>query len=90
MSAFEKIAFPTALLIMIILQLWEPLAITLIAETAIATSILAITAKGHRLEYFLKGLLVTPLRYAVLLFDLITIGRFAADLWIFRNRRWRK
>ena len=35
-------------------------------------------------------LLVTPLRYAVLLFDLITIGRFAADLWIFRNRRWRK
>jgi hypothetical protein len=26
----------------------------------------------------------------VLLFDLLTIGRFAADLWIFRNRRWRK
>jgi hypothetical protein len=47
-------------------------------------------AKGHRLEYFFKGLLITPLRYAVLLFDLITVGRFAADLWIFRNRRWRK
>jgi glycosyltransferase involved in cell wall biosynthesis len=90
MSAFEKVAFPTALLIMILLQLWEPLAITLIAETAVATGILVTVAKGRRLEYFFKGLLVTPLRYAVLLFDLITIGRFAADLWIFRNRRWRK
>ena len=90
MSAFEKVAFPTVLLIMILLQLWEPLAITLIAETAVATGILVTVAKGHRLEYFFKGLLVTPLRYAVLLFDLVTIGRFAADLWIFRNRRWRK
>ncbi len=90
MSAFEKVAFPTALLIMILLQMWEPLAITLIAETAIATGILVALTKGHRLEYFFKGLLVTPLRYAALLFDLITIGRFAADLWIFRNRRWRK
>ena len=90
MSAFEKVAFPTVLLIMILLKLWEPLAITLIAETAVATGILVSVAKGHRLEYFFKGLLVTPLRYAVLLFDLVTIGRFAADLWIFRNRRWRK
>jgi len=90
MSAFEKVAFPTVLLIMILLQLWEPLAITFIAETALATGILVSVAKGHRLEYFLKGFLVTPLRYGVLLFDLITIGRFAADLWIFRNRRWRK
>lgn len=90
MSALEKVAFPTALLIMIILQMWEPLAITLLAETAVSTAILVALAKGHRLEYFFKGLLVTPLRYAVLLFDLITVGRFAADLWIFRNRRWRK
>jgi glycosyltransferase involved in cell wall biosynthesis len=90
MSAFEKVAFPTVLLIMLMLQLWEPLAITLVAETAVATAILATVAKGRRLEYFFKGLLVTPLRYGVLLFDLITIGRFAADLWLFRNRRWRK
>ncbi len=90
MSAFEKVAFPTVLLIMILLQLWEPLVITLIAETLVATLILMNVTQGHRLEYLLKGLLVTPLRYGVLLFDLITIGRFAADLWIFRNRRWRK
>lgn len=90
MSAVEKVAFPAALTIMIILKLWEPLAITLLAETAVSVSILTVIAKGHRLEYFLKGILVTPLRYAVILFDLITIGRFATDLWIFRNRRWRK
>ncbi len=90
MSAFEKVAFPTALLIMLLLQLWEPLAITLLAETAVSTGILVTLAKGKRLEYFFKGVLVTPLRYAVLLFDLVTMGRFAADLWIFRNRKWRK
>jgi glycosyltransferase involved in cell wall biosynthesis len=90
MSALEKVAFPTALTIMIILRMWEPLAITLLAETAVSVSILTIIAKGRRLEYFLKAILVTPLRYAVILFDLITLGRFAADLWIFRNRRWRK
>jgi glycosyltransferase involved in cell wall biosynthesis len=90
MSAIEKVAFPTVLLIMILLRLWEPLLITLVAETTLATAILVSVAQGHRLEYMLKGLLVTPLRYGVLLFDLITVGRFAADLWIFRNRRWRK
>jgi len=90
MSAFEKVAFPTVLLIMILLRLWEPLLITLVAETLVATTILAIVAKGRRLEYILKGLLITPLRYGVLLYELTTIGRVAADLWIFRNRRWRK
>jgi glycosyltransferase involved in cell wall biosynthesis len=90
MSAFEKVAFPTTLLIMILLQLWEPLAITLIAETTFTTSLLVLVARGRRLEYFFKSLMVMPLRYAALLFDLVTIGRFAADLWIFRNRRWHK
>ncbi len=90
MSAFEKVAFPTILMVMILLRLWEPLAITLALETAVATGILVAVAKGRRLEYFFKSLMVAPLRYGVLLFDLVTIGRFAADLWIFRNRRWRK
>lgn len=90
MSAVEKIFFPTALLIMLLLQLWEPLAVTLVAEATLSLMILTVIAEGHRLEYFVKGLLVTPLRYSVLLFDLVTIGRFASDLWIFKNKRWRK
>ncbi len=90
MSAIEKVLFPAVLLIMIILRLWEPLAITIAAETVLSLGILAFIAKGQRAEYFFKGLLVTPIRYSSLLYDLVTIGRFGADLWIFRNRRWRK
>lgn len=90
MSALEKIAFPTVLLIMIILQHWGALALTLALETLISLSILFIVAKGRRLEYLFKGILVTPIRYTVLSFDLFTIGRFASDLWIFKNKRWRK
>jgi hypothetical protein len=90
MAAIEKVFFPAALLIMIILRLWEPLGITVVAETVLSLSILTFVAKGHRAQYFVKGLLVTPMRYSSLLYDLVTIGRFSADIWIFRNRRWRK
>lgn len=90
MSAIEKVGFPTALLIMLILQLWEPLAITLVAETVLSLSILTWVAKGQRLEYLGKGLLVTPIRYLSLFYDLVTMGRFAGDLWIRHDKRWRK
>jgi len=89
-SLMEKVFFPLALLAMIVLRLWEPLAITVGAETLLSVVILAIVAPGQRLQYLLKGLLVTPIRYLSLLFDLFTIGRFCADIWIFKNRRWRK
>ena len=90
LAAFEKIAFPTALLVMIILQLWEPLIVTLIAEMAIAVGILTAISKGRRVKAFIQGILMTPIRYASLLYDLVTIGRFATDLWITGNRKWRK
>lgn len=90
MSAVEKIAFPTVLVIMLILQLWEPLALTLLLETLLSLTILTIVAKGRRLEYLFKGILVTPIRYTVLFSELFTIGRFASDLWIFKDKRWRK
>ncbi len=90
MSALEKISFPTTLTIVAVLQLWEPLVITVLAETVLAVGIMAAIARGRRLEYLIKGVLATPLRYCVILFELATIFRFAADLWIFRNRKWRK
>jgi glycosyltransferase involved in cell wall biosynthesis len=90
LSALEKVAFPTVLLVMVLLQWWIPIAVTLAAETAVSLTLLTATAKGQRLEYLAKGLLIAPLRYGVLLFDLVTMARFAADLWIFRTRRWRK
>jgi glycosyltransferase involved in cell wall biosynthesis len=90
MSAAEKIFFPTALLIMLILRQWEALAVTVACETAICLGALAVVMKGQRFVYVLKGLAVTPIRYALLASELVTIGRFASDLWITSNRRWRK
>lgn len=89
-SAFEKISFPTALAVMIILKLWEPLVVTLLAETIICLTVLVIITKGQRGAYFCKGLLVTPIRYLSVLFELVTISRFAMDLWFITTRRWRK
>lgn len=90
MSAFEKIAFPATLISMVVMAWWEPLVVTILGETVVAVTALVIVARGARLEYFAKGLAVVPMRYALLLYDGVTIGRFAWDLWISGNRRWRK
>lgn len=89
-SAMEKVFFPATLLIMILLKLWIPLAITVLIETLISLTVLTLISKPHRVKYLLKGIIATPLRYSSLFYDLFTILRFAADLWIFRSRRWRK
>jgi glycosyltransferase involved in cell wall biosynthesis len=89
-SAFEKVSFPTVITLMVIMGLWEPLAITLVAETTLCLTILAIISKGHRWPYVFKGLLVTPIRYLSIFFDLLTMFRFAVELWVIRTRRWRK
>jgi hypothetical protein len=89
-SSFEKILFPFALLTMMLLGRWEALGVTMVAETAICVTALALVMKGKRVEYALKAVAVTPIRYALIGTELITIGRFATDLWITRNRSWRK
>ncbi len=90
MSAAEKVFFPTSLLIMLILRWWEALAVTVACETAICIAALAFVMKGRRIEYILKAIAVTPIRYALLGSEVITIGRFASDLWVTNNRKWRK
>ena len=89
-SAAEKIFFPVALLLMVAFQWWKVLGLTLLFESFFAITVLAIVAKGQRMEYVLKGVLVTPIRYASVLYDLVTITRFSSDVWIFRNNKWRK
>jgi glycosyltransferase involved in cell wall biosynthesis len=89
-SAIDKIAFPASLIIMIVLRAWEPVVVTVVAETIIALGALVIVARGQRLEYLAKGILISPMRYALIFWDAITIGRFATDLWVTRNRKWRK
>jgi hypothetical protein len=53
-------------------------------------AVLAVVMKGKRVEYAFKALAVTPVRYALLGTELVTIGRFACDLWVTNNRKWRK
>ncbi|WP_119716717.1 glycosyltransferase family 2 protein [Cognatilysobacter tabacisoli] len=90
LSALDKIFFPAALIIMMVLRMWEPLAVTIIAEMLVSLTVLVAVAKGARLSMLGKALLVTPMRYVLMFLDLQTIGRFATDLWITGNRKWRK
>lgn len=90
LSALEKIGFPTALIVMAILRMWEPLAVTVLAELAVSLAALVAVARGQRLAILLKGIALTPLRYALMVADTLTIARFAVDLWITGNRKWRK
>jgi glycosyltransferase involved in cell wall biosynthesis len=90
LSAIEKIFFPTGLLIMVILEWWTALAVTVAAETAVGVMALFMVMNGRRLEYAAKALAVTPIRYALLVMEMLTIGRFITDLWLTNDRRWRK
>lgn len=90
MSAIEKVGFPAALIIMIGLGLWYPLLVTIALESLISLTILTVIAPENRLVYLGKGILVTPLRYASLLFDFVTMSIFASHLWVYRHKRWRK
>ena len=89
-AAVEKVFFPTALLIMLLLGQWEAFWVTVACESLIGLTALVLVTKGHRLEYFFKGLAVIPVRYMLLCAEFVTLGRFAVDLWITRNRKWRK
>ena len=86
----EKVCFPVALVIMLALAQWEALLVTLGFESLLALIVLVIVAKGQRLQYFFKGLAVVPLRYLLIGAEVVTLGRFATDLWITKNRKWRK
>lgn len=89
-SLAEKIFYPTAIVIMILLGLWEELTVTVLAEILITTSVLVFIAEGQRLEYLFKGLAATPIRYMSLFYDWVTVARFAKDIWITKNTQWRK
>jgi len=89
-GAVEKVFFPTILLIMVLTGNWYGVALTVAFETAASVFALVLVTKGHRFEYLLKGLAVAPIRYVLLGSDLVTIGRFASDLWLTKNRKWRK
>lgn len=46
-SAMETVFFPTTLVVMLILQMWEPLAVTLAAETVVSVGLLTAVSEGR-------------------------------------------
>ena len=90
LSLGEKIFYPTAIVIMLVLGLWEELSVTIVAEIVVTTLVLTYVARGQRIEYLVKGLAATPIRYMSLFYDWVTVGRFAKDIWISKNTKWRK
>ena len=86
-SAVEKIGFPTVLLVMVLLRNWEGLLITVGAETLLTVAALAFVMKRQRLEYVVKGIAVTPIRYVLVAFELVTIARFASDVWLTKESK---
>jgi len=90
MSAMEKVFFPTTLIVLILLRNWDGLMLTVTAETAVGVAALVAVMKGKRLQYLVKGILAAPIRYAMMLSDTVTMGRFALDVWVRNDRRWRK
>jgi hypothetical protein len=89
-ALFEKISFPTIIIILICLQLWKILAITFIAELSIYTLVVALLRKHYRIKNVLKSILFSPVRYSILLFDIFVIANFVKDIWITQNRNWIK
>ena len=89
-SLIEKTLFPSTIFVLIALGMWEVLGLTLLFESIISLSILAYMNIDKRFEYFFKGILITPIRYATILFDFITMIIFAKDIWFTKNKGWRK
>jgi hypothetical protein len=89
-SWIEKVFFPLILLLMILFQWWEPLLITLVAEATISIGILVYINKGQRWKYLIKGIAATPIRYVSLMTDLFVFIKFLIDVYILKDKRWRK
>jgi len=86
----EKISFPVVLLLLIVAGRWEALALTVGIEVALSLLVLLIITPESRFACLIKGILIQPVRYASVMYDLVIVLRFAVDLWIRKNRRWRK
>lgn len=89
-SMLEKISFPTIIIMLLLLGLWEALAFTILLEVIIYTIMIGFMHKNRRFRNIIKSIFYTPIRYAVLVYDYFVILNFAKELWITKNRRWRK
>lgn len=89
-TVLEKITFPTFIISMLLLRAWEVLLITLSAEVLLYALVITCLCKKNRIKNFFKAILYNPIRYSIVLWDLYVIANFMLDLWVTKNRSWRK
>jgi glycosyltransferase involved in cell wall biosynthesis len=91
LALVEKIGFPLAVLLLAVFGHWEALAFTLTSETLLILLITAVLSeKASRVEYLLKAVIATPIRYMVMMYDLPVAARFLTDIAFSKKPRWRK
>lgn len=89
-AGIEKVGFPIAMMLMVFFHMWESVILTLVFESLVCASFLFWACKGERLKMFFKSILVAPIRYMTLVYDLLILVWFIIEVWIIRNREWRK
>lgn len=89
-SAVEKVSFPLIILMFIYLKLWWILLFTFVAEVLLYSIVIGIAHKNHRVANVIKSIFLAPIRYTVLMFDIIVIVFFIKDVMFETGRSWRK
>lgn len=90
MSLAEKVCFSLIFWLFIIMGWWTILGLTVLLETFVALTLMVVVSKGQRWKMLGKGILITPIRYLAVLFDVFIAAHFALEVWILRYKKWRK
>lgn len=90
LSALEKITYPIVIISLIILKLWFALLLTYSIEVLLCATIIAITHRNRKIKNFFKSIIMSPVRYTILMYDIVVIFYFIRDLIFEKNRKWKK
>lgn len=89
-AVFEKCCFPFILLMLMYFGFWEMLAYTVMAEIFVYSFLVFSFHNNANITTLFKSIMFSPLRYIVLLFDIVIIAGFIKDIYFQDNREWTK
>lgn len=90
-SALEKTMFPFFLIYMVAHQNWWGLFYTSVAETLLITYVIfLVSSRRTRIKNLFKTILITPVRYYLLVYDIYILANFLKDISFGKSRNWRK
>ncbi len=87
----EKVVYPATLIVLLILGQWFALIITIFVETLITGYLISVIAPAKRkLKDGFLSIMITPVRYFLLLFEWVVLTKFVCDILFKRELSWRK